>query len=81
MTSRRTVLTQLGAFTMFAYLLHLPIRLVIVELGLVPSDSGIVGLLAIVVGSSVLTIVLMTAPVRALTWPLVDPGRYSRPKR
>ncbi len=80
-TSRRTILTQLGAFTMFAYLLHLPIRLVIVELGLVPSDSGIVGLVAIVVGSSVLTIVLMTAPVRALTWPLVDPGRYSCPKR
>ena len=80
-TSRRTMLTQLGAFTMYAYLLHIPIRLVIVELGLVPSNSGIVGLVATVIASSVLTIALMTAPVRAVTWPLVDPGRYGRPKR
>jgi fucose 4-O-acetylase-like acetyltransferase len=78
-TARRSAVTKLGNYTLYAYLLHIVIRQVVVELGVVPKDSGMVGLVAMIVACIVLTLFLMTAPVRAVTWPLVDPGRFGRP--
>jgi fucose 4-O-acetylase-like acetyltransferase len=71
-----------GRHTMYAYLLHLPIRLVLAWTGWLGDGPPWVCALAALALGPVLTTLLVTRPVRALTRPLVEPrtlvGRVSR---
>ncbi|HSX67384.1 acyltransferase family protein [Nocardioides sp.] len=67
-------LTGLGAYTMYAYLLHVVIRRLLISWDLLPVAHDTTGALMIVAGATVLTIVLMTPPVRLLVRPLVEPA-------
>lgn len=70
---RRTWLTHLGAYTLYAYLLHVVVRRVLVAYDLFPKVAEPLPLLALVAGSALLALVLMTLPVRLLTRWVVEP--------
>lgn len=72
---RRLPLTHLGAYTLYAYLLHVVLRRVLVALDLFPQATDVAELVALVVGAVIVTLVLSSAPVRFLACPLVEPWR------
>jgi len=70
---RRLPITHLGAYTMYAYLLHVVIRRVLISLDLLPRAHDWVSTGAVLLGGVLLTLLLTSKPVRLLARPLVEP--------
>lgn len=77
----RTGLSRFGRYTLYAYLLHIVIRQIVSAAVLIPDQSGYRGLAAVLVAASALTFVLMSWPIRSVTWPAVEPTRLLRSRR
>ncbi|MQA95773.1 MAG: acyltransferase family protein [Streptosporangiales bacterium] len=76
---RRLWITGMGAFTIYAYLLHGFPRSLGVKLGWYDVfDHNPLGIVALAVGSLLFGALLMTPPVRALFRPLVEPAWPAR---
>lgn len=70
---RRTWVTHLGAYTLYAYLLHVVIRRTLIAFDMAPRATDPLHVLVIVAGAALLALVLMTLPVRLLTRWVVEP--------
>ncbi len=73
-TTRPTRLTALGRYTLYAYLLHLPLLRIAKNLQVFPASIDPVLLSITVLAAIALALMLMTKPVRILTGWLVDPA-------
>ncbi len=72
--------SRLGRYTLYAYLLHLPAARVILHWLLPTSDNSPAVALGVTLAIVPFTLLAMSAPVRRLTQPMVEPVEFVRPR-
>lgn len=72
--------SRLGRYTLYAYLLHLPVSRVILYWLLPNSDNSPVVAVGVTLAIVPFTLLAMSAPVRRLTQPMVEPVEFVRPR-
>lgn len=72
--------SRLGRFTLYAYLLHLPVTKVIRYWLMPNTDNSPVVAVAVTLSIVPFTLLAMSGPVRRLTQPVVEPVEFARPR-
>lgn len=73
-------LSTLGRYTLYAYLLHLPVTHVIRNWLLPNTDNSQVVVVAVTLAIIPFTLIAMSGPVRRLAQPMVEPVEFVRPR-
>ncbi len=68
--------SRLGRYTLYAYLLHLPVTKVIRYWAMPNSDNSAVVAVAVTLAVIPFTLLAMSGPVRRLTQPMVEPAQF-----
>lgn len=77
-TRRVGSLSGLGRFTLYAYLLHLPVTEFIIYWLIPRTDSNAAVSVSVSLAIIPFVLVVMTRPVRRLTQPLVEPVEFAK---
>ena len=72
--------SRMGRYTLYAYLLHLPVTQVIRYWLMPTTDFNPTVAVAVTLAIVPFTIVAMSAPVRRLIQPMVEPMEFVRPR-